>query len=324
MMFAVTAIVAVTRAPVAAEPSASQAAHTIPTVYEAGHFYAVPETIHGQKLRLLVDTGGGGGSGMYWVTAEAAKRLNLKTHSCKLGKSAVTVADVPSYKPGHGFPLPVNSPCGNAVMVYPGSNKGMDGQLGAGYLPGRVWTFDYPAHRLSVQGASWRPSPFAHATKFGLASGFARITIRVDGEPIQMLLDTGATAHPTAAGEKASHAPTVNGYGVTSYIDQSVFIRWHKAHPGWRVVPNGDSKYGPELIEVPRVVVGGWSLGPVWFTVQSHIATYMSQFTDRPIKGALGGNVFRHFVMTVDYPRSTAYFQCATGCKPAKLQPSVR
>jgi hypothetical protein len=200
----------------------------------------------------------------------------------------------------------------------------MDGQLGAGYLPGRVWTFDYPAQRLSVQGASWRPGSSAHAAKLGLASGFARITIQVAGKPIQMLLDTGATAHPTPAGENASHTPTVNGYGVTSYIDQSVFAHWHKAHPKWRVVANGDSLYGPKIIEVPRVAVAGWSVGPVWFTVQGHIAKYMSQYTDRPIKGALGANVFRHFIMTVDYPRSTAYFQCAVGCQAAASQPPAR
>lgn len=304
----------------ASGPTADQVSQTIPTVYEAGHFYAVPEIVGGQKLRLLVDTGGGGGSGMYWITAESAKRLDLKTRSCKLGRSMTTVADLPDFRAGHELPPPLNSPCSKSLMVFSTPGQDMDGQLGAGYLPGRVWTFNYPGQRLSVQGASWQPSPSAHATKLGLASGFMRITIQVSGEPIQMLLDTGATAHPTPAGEKASNTLTVNGYGVTSYIDQSVFARWHKEHPDWHVVLNGDSLYGPKIIEVPKVEVAGWSVGPVWFTVQSRIATYMSQFTDRPIQGALGGNVFRHFVMTVDYPHSTAYFQCVAGCKPAKSQ----
>ena len=304
--------------------TAAWASQTIPTAYEAGHFYAIPETVSAQNLRLLVDTGGGGGSGMYWITAAAAKRLSLKTRSCRLGKFSVTVADLPTFKAGDGLPPLLNSPCGRSLMVQSGPSQGMDGQLGAGYLPGRVWTFDYPARRLSVQKASWQPSTSAHPAKLGLASGFARITIRVGGEPIQMLLDTGATAHPTPAGENASHTPTVNGYGVTSYIDQSVFKRWHKAHPKWRVVPDGDSLYGPEIIEVPRVEVAGWSVGPVWFTVQSRIAAYMSQYTDRPIKGALGGNVFRHFIMTIDYPRSVAYFQCATGCNPEVPDATVK
>jgi hypothetical protein len=311
---------AVALAVVTPKPSAARASRTIPTVYEAGHFYAVPEAVNGQKLRLLVDTGGGGGGGMYWITAEATKRLGLNTRSCKLGDSVLTVADLPNFKVGRGLPPPLSSSCGKALMIQSVPYGSSDGQLGAGYLPGHVWTFDYPAHRLLLQSASWQPDAGVHAAKLGLASGFARITIQVAGEPIQMLLDTGATAHPTPAGETASHTPTVGGYGVTSYIDQSVFARWHKAHPTWRVVPNGDDLYGPKLIEVPQVVVAGWAVGPVWFTVQSHIAAYMSKYTDVPIKGALGGNVFRHFVMTVDYPGSAAYFQCAAGCKPATHQ----
>lgn len=317
---------------IASPLACAQTAHVVPTAYEAGHFYATPQTAGGLTLKLLVDTGGGGGSGMYWITARAAKRLSLKVRNCKLGKDTIKVANVPAFKIGRGLPPPLNSPCGKSVMVQSGPYQGADGQLGAGYLPGRVWTFDYPAHQLLVRAPSRKPGTSVHAAELGfpinasggLADGFARITIDVAGRPVEMLLDTGATAHPTPAGDKASHTPTVRGYGVTSYIDQSVFVRWHKEHPDWHVVPNGDSVYGPKIIEVPKVLVAGWSVGPVWFTVQLHIAAYMSQFTDRPIKGALGGNVFRHFIMTVDYPHRVAYFQCATGCKLATSQPSVR
>ncbi|MDE2306731.1 MAG: hypothetical protein KGJ97_00415 [Xanthomonadaceae bacterium] len=320
MALAFTAMMAAGLAVVPPNPSTAQASRAIPTVYEAGHFYAVPDAVNGQKLRLLVDTGGGGGGGMYWITAEAAKRLGLSTRSCKLGESLLTVADLPNFKVGRGLPPPMSSSCGKALMIQSVPYQGGDGQLGAGYMPGRVWTFDYPAHQLLLRRPSWQPDSGVHAAKLGLANGFARITIQVAGEPIQMLVDTGATSHPTPAGEKASHTPTVGGYGVTSYIDQSVFARWHQAHPTWRVVPKGDDLYGPKLIEVPKVVVASWAVGPVWFTVQSRIAAYMSQYTDVPIQGALGGNVFRHFVMTVDYPHSAAYFQCASDCKPASHQ----
>lgn len=150
--------------------------------------------------------------------------------------------------------------------------------------------------------------------------GYARIVIRVDGQPLNMLLDTGATAHPTAAGEQASHTPTVSGFGVTSYVTTRVFDRWHRAHPAWRVVQAGDDLFGPRspmrLIEVPRVEIAGWSVGPVWFTERPNAAfdDMMSPLMDRQIDGAVGGNVFRHFVLSIDYPRETAYFRCARGC----------
>ena len=152
-------------------------------------------------------------------------------------------------------------------------------------------------------------------------------TIRVDGQPLDMLLDTGATAHPTPAGKKASGTPTVNGLGVTSYITASVFNRWHKAHPDWRVVGDGDDLGGPKhpmpIIEVPEVEIAGWSVGPVWFTERPDPAFHdmMSSMMDKRIEGAVGGNVFRRFVMTIDYPQATAYFRCVRGCKPAATPP---
>jgi hypothetical protein len=209
-----------------------------------------------------------------------------------------------------------------------GGSYDADGQLGAGYLPGRVWTFDYPAQRLTLESAGWHPDPASHPTALGfprnakgeLASGFPRITIRVDGQPLDMLLDTGATAHPTAAGAKASGTPTVGGYGVTSYITASMLEHWHRAHPDWRVVDKGDDLFGAQratrLIEVPRVWVAGWSAGPVWFTERPDRAfhVFMSSMMDKQVEGAVGGNVLGHFAMTIDYPDAKAYFRCVTGC----------
>ena len=246
------------------------------------------------------------------------------------------VAQLPLYKVGQGLPLPGNGPCGSALLVFPQTDSSYDGMLGAGYLPGRVWTFDYPAQRLTLEGSDWRPAPNAHRTPLGFprnasgkpGSGFARITIRVDGQTLDMLLDTGATAHPTAAGKKASGTPTVNGEGAASYITTSVLERWHNAHPQWRVVADGDDAFGPKratrLIEVPNVEIAGWSVGPVWFTERSDRnfgIEGMSMYMDRIVSGAVGGNVFRHFAMTIDYPHEAAYFRCVTGCKPAATPP---
>lgn len=323
---------ALAAAPATTAPATAQ---VLPTVYEAGHFYAVPETVDGQKLKLLVDTGGGGAVGLYWIGKAAAQRLHLKPGTCKLGEEQMPVARLPRYKTGRDLPPPGKGPCGSALQVFPQAGSTYDGQLGAGYLPGRVWTFDYPAQRLTLKGGIWQPDPTAHRTPLGFlhdakgmqGSGFARITIRVDGQPLDMLLDTGATAHPTVAGKKASGTPTVNGEGVTSYITTSVLERWHRAHPDWRVVADGDDAFGPKhamrLIEVPNVEIAGWSVGPVWFTERPdpNFHQFMVQWMDKPTEGAVGGNVLQHFVMTLDYPHETAWFRCVSGCKAVATPP---
>ncbi|MFK2930759.1 hypothetical protein [Dyella agri] len=322
---------AVASAPATAAPVRAQ---VLPTVYEAGHFYAVPETRNGQQLKLLVDTGGGGSNGMYWISKAAAQRLQLKSATCTLGDQSMPVVQLPDYKAGRGLPSPGKGQCGAALLVFPRGDAS-DGQLGAGYLPGRVWTFDYPAHRLTFEGDTWQPGPAARRTPLGfqrdaegrLGSGFARITIRVDGQPLDMLLDTGASSYPTPAAARISGTPTVQGEGVTSYITTSVLERWHKAHPDWRVVEHADDKVAARplkrIIEVPKVEIAGWSVGPVWFTEQPDRAyhQFMAQWMDKPTEGAVGGNVFQHFVMTLDYPHETAWFRRVNGCKPAATPP---
>jgi len=323
---------ALATAPAGTAPAMAQ---VLPTVYEAGHFYAVPETVDGQKLKLLVDTGGGGGSGMYWISKTAAQRLHLKSGSCTINGQQMPVVQLPNYKIGHGLPPPGKGPCGSALLVFPQADSSYDGQIGAGYLPGHVWTFNYPAHRLTFEGDTWQPDPAAHRTPLGFphnakgiqSSGFARITIRVDGQPVDMLLDTGATSYPTPAAARISGTPTLQGEGVASYITTGMLERWHKAHPDWRIVENADYKVAAKplkrIIEVPKVEITGWSVGPVWFTEQPDHAYHvmMASMMDKSVEGTVGGNVFRHFAMTIDYPHEAAYFRCVNGCKPVAIPP---
>lgn len=302
----------------------------VPTHYEAGHFFATPTTKAGQTLRLLVDTGGGGTGGMYWLSTKAATRLHLHTTTCSVDGHSLTVATAPVFQPRRGLPAGIG-PCSGRLMVNPGPYD-HDGQLGAPYLGTRVWTFDYPGQKLSAEGGAWRPNPAAHSTPLGFQKNdagpveryYPRIVVRIDGQPLDMLLDTGATAHPTAQGAKASGAATVSGVGATSYITTSTLNRWHQVHPDWTLVERGDALMAPRFkartIEVPSLEIAGWSIGPVWFTERPDSAFHgmMAEIMDKPPEGAIGGNALDHFVMTVDYPHATAWFTCARGCVAAK------
>src|SRR5690348_260316 len=53
--FSLAAAAALAGAPQAGPARAPQ---ELPTRFEVGHFYATPETVDGQTLRLVVDTGG--------------------------------------------------------------------------------------------------------------------------------------------------------------------------------------------------------------------------------------------------------------------------
>jgi hypothetical protein len=87
--------------------------------------------------------------------------------------------------------------------------------------------------------------------------------------------------------------------------------RWLSRHPEWLVIEEVDARVeGMRMIEVPGVQVAGVEVGPVRFTERpdANFHEFMSQFTDRRVDGALGGNVFRFFRVVLDYPASEARF----------------
>lgn len=207
-----------------------------------------------------------------------------------------------------------------------------DGLLGSNYLNGRIWTFDYPAQQLILQGKNWKPATSDHAYTLGFQTNdqgkrvraFPRVVIQVDGQPLDMLLDTGATAFPSESGKQATGTPTVHGFGVTSYITQGQLERWHAAHPEWKVVEDGDklfAHYSPRMIEVPSLDIAGWSVGPVWFTERAddNFHRMMGELMDKPPEGAVGGNVLGHFRLTIDYPSGIAYFGCTQDCQASAV-----
>ncbi|MBB3226509.1 hypothetical protein FHW69_001099 [Luteibacter sp. Sphag1AF] len=303
----------------------------MPAVYEAGHFYVTPTLPDGRTLRLLVDTGGpGGGNGLFPLYRHAADAHQLAVSPCGHGDEAMNVAGAGVFGGDARIPLVAGTPCGAAAFVL---DKGIlvdgeDGILGAGYLPRFTWTLDYPAKKMWREPVHWKATESStnHRADLGLqrngaghVAGLVRIDMRVDGQVIPMLLDTGATARPTPAGAKASGTPTVRGVGVTSYVITSTLDRWHAAHPEWRIVTDGDNLlgHGTRLIEVPQVNVAGWTVGPVWFTERPDSAfRALDDYVDRPLQGAMGGNVFGHFVLTLDYAHAAAWFRCASGCQP--------
>jgi predicted aspartyl protease len=314
--------------------AAAHAATVVPTVYEAGHFFATPTTKDGQSLRILIDTGAGGDN--YWITRDAATRLKLKPSACakdpQEAEAKVAFVARPGYAPHKAMPT-AKAHCGDVMVLDKGPDiGGAEGIAGGNYLATRVWTFDYPARQLRVEDDAWHPAPGAHAIDLGMQRGddgslttaYPRVTIGVAGEAIDVLLDTGATAQPTKAGLAAMKTPVVNAQGVASYITTSIMNRWHADHPDWPLLEGADQAgigRAARAIQVPSLEIGGWSVGPVWFTERAdrNFDPFMSQYMDRTIHGAVGANVLDAFVMTLDYRKAKAWLGCPEACraKPA-------
>ncbi|HEY9170690.1 MAG TPA: hypothetical protein VI136_00235 [Verrucomicrobiae bacterium] len=275
----------------------------LPTRFTAGLIYAEPVTIGGEKMSLLADTGGG-----TFVTRRCAARCGMRADLAFGGRSQLPAFRLEAWIP---------EPTGGEKWIPLTDGEG-DGMLGQRWFAGGVWTFDYSAAKLILRQRQFVPTDAMarHAVALGFRREFGvrtsnhpRFLVVIAGEPVESLLDTGATVWPSP---EALHAmgDQAPGEQATSFVSADLFSQWRTAHPEWRVINEGCERSREALIEVPEVQVAGLRAGPVWFTRRG-TANYawMSSFMDRPIAASIGGNILMHFRVTVDYTTAVAYWE---------------
>ncbi len=306
--------------PDSADFAAGQEVRPLPTRYLADRFAVAPVTERGDTLEFYTDTGGG--LNMLW--ASAAPRLQMKPTPAISQGDTLHLVDLPAFAPSAWIPLPhAPEPRGARLVITPPDNgiqQGRDGFLGRHWFANRVWVFDYPGQALSLLAHGPKehaehqvPLHFQHRWSGRRTTQFPRIRIDVDGEALDLLLDSGATvalAESAQAALAALGSPGAAERG-TSFITQSRFDAWRGRHPDWHVVPAADRLTHMPVIEVPRVTIAGYEVGPVWFTMRPdrNFHEYMSQWMDQKIDGALGGSALKYFRVTVDYPNGRATFE---------------
>lgn len=289
----------------------------------------------GHRVEFYTDSGGG----TNMICRSAAQRLGLAVKAIndpeterELGKNLGTT-EFPAFKANEGVPIDSD---GNAKLLvrdcaarhgWPANAEG-DGFLSSRWFAGRIWTWNYPDGSLRIESANFHPTADAQAVPINFKSdshgkrlrNFARIVIHVDGNAIDMLLDTGATTMLTPE-SKTAIADGMPALRATSFITHTQLEMWHGKHPDWRILEKAEVGTQARMIRVPTIEIGGTYVGPVWFTERPNSAfhEFMAQMMDKPTEGAIGGNALSHFEMTVDYPRATAYFRCLKGCEPTPL-----
>jgi hypothetical protein len=293
----------------APSPEAPTPGHPIalPVEVRENRFILRPRLADGHTLALYSDSGGG--HTMLSPAVATANKLATTTEHTAEGEF-VSTPDWPPFAPGAGIPRPAGK-----LLVRDLSElmPGLDGFLGQDWFGGRTWTFDYPGKRLLWRAPGDLPAGAripVHLNPDSSAPRFGRIQITVDGQPLDVLLDTGATTKLTPAAA-TSLAKDGAPERATSFMKAAVFDRWHSRHPEWRVVAAAEQRTGADMIEVPAVTVAGQTVGPVWFTRRPDKAfdEFMSSLMDAPVVGALGGSGLRYFKVSVDFAAGQAVFE---------------
>ncbi|MEF3313208.1 hypothetical protein PV433_30400 [Paenibacillus sp. GYB004] len=277
-------------------------------------------TRDGVPLQLLTDTGGG-----LVLTEEAVRKAGLVPDSTEVvGNKTFPAVDLPFGEEDETVPplLIGGRPGKFLVMSEPrGVLEGLDGLIGQAWFADRVWVFDYILRQFIydpdvIAGGAMKDSPhtvplgFLHNDQGSRMNSFPRIQVKIDGEVVDLLFDTGASIELSEQGA-AGYADDGGRVRGTSFITLSLFQKWKRRNPDWRVIERAEQHTGLPVIEVPEVEVAGYTVGPVWFTARPdpNFHTYISQWMDRRVEGALGGSCFRYFRITAHFPEAWACFE---------------
>lgn len=290
----------------------------LPATLVADRFYVRPATEDGHSLWLYTDTGGG-----LMLTREAADRLGLDVAPIEVDGEPTETALLPTFLYDAWIPR-IEAFDGRIPVVDSKELKQLDpeldGLLGQAWFKDRVWTFDYENGQLLLRADGDLPKHEpSHRAFLGFpkndegkrGANYPRIEVKIDGATVDLLLDTGAMSKlkPDALAALGDGGPATR---ATSFISATTFDQWRQKHPDWRVIEDADATAnGEPMIEVPSVTITAHTVGPVWFTrrADKNFHEWMSQWTDKRIDGALGGNALRFFRVTVDYPRALAVFE---------------
>lgn len=237
----------------------------VPSVFENGRIFALVRDarLPAQTLRFWVDTDG---SGFVLSSSPAAALGNLQIEPPlgAAGKLAVLrAADV----------------SGNRIFDR------MDGQLGWSWLTGHIWTFAYPAKRLTLQARVPAHAARDEVRLRLLQDRYPIVDAVIGDEHIETVLDTAATVVLNArAGE--TRRP------VASCASAVALYR------------RAGEENGVDAIEVPSVRLAHIDFKHVWITTRPNDDV----FEGEAIGLKLGPSAFEPFALTIDYVNRIAVF----------------
>ncbi len=259
-----------------------------------------PDGATRQPIRCVVDTGGGS----FIVSEPVARDLHLPFGQVfeseeEGGRFALT-----RLPPVWAGSLQLDLQGLQALILLDRSTI-MPGQAVDALIPGRLLAryhliLDYPEGRLTLaEHGTVKPRGTPVPSPVHPESGFPRLEVVVDSEPLGMLLDTGASC---------------------TMISEGLFRRWKAAHPEW---PVADGAFGPanmgggpldgasRMIRLPVLTVGPFRLEGLAAVSRSAGAfeQRVSRLMTAPVVGLVGGNALRHFRVEIDYAGGVTYLE---------------
>jgi hypothetical protein len=173
-------------------------AQVLPTEFVRDRIFVLAKPADGPPIRFFTDSGGGWNA----ISSSAQQRLKLpRKGDVDMEGERAPIVDPAILWQHSQIPPPGDEPWLHGMLVVGPAEAFTegDGTLGSRWFAGRIWDLDYPARRMSVIRALPKGVTFeALALRFATdeqgqrALNFPSISVSIDGESIDVLLDTGA------------------------------------------------------------------------------------------------------------------------------------
>ena len=187
-----------------------------------------------------------------------------------------------------------------------GQDRKVEALLPAGVLQQYQVRFDYADHTMTLaQPATLRLQGAVVPLRLNPKTGLSSIETKIDGKIYPITID--------------------NGSGYT-WIRMPAAKDWFLRHPDWqrgigavgpsnmRMADDGIETTGT-LVRIAEIKLGSMSIrqvGALAIAPDDHGHDFMDWYSTKnavPVIGWLGGNVLRHYRITLDYPRQMSYWE---------------
>lgn len=228
----------------------------LPATLKDGRFYLKIPSVAGDTVLGFCDTGGGYTAIYEHVIKRLGLGNNVKSVSIEgeqtrylPAKDVIHDQTIPlpeiivNYKPfiSESFFQVADDKEGTGFLKY----VPHDAFLGQFFYIHHAWTFDYLKGKLLINTPITKTDINTQVLGFkkdksgNKRFGHPSMKIMVDGKSIDVLFDTGASFLLSEAGKTGLHTAQASAGG--SFIAQSVFDRWRKDHPEWKIIERANS-----------------------------------------------------------------------------------
>lgn len=242
---------------------------------------------------------------LIYIILETEECGNIKLFTTTCNSQAIYLNLPKKPYPNNYFPR-------TKISNYHGEHpygEGLGGILGYPFFNRRIWNIDYKRRVIAIYSLDLYKFIKSRIPAYiGRESPYVSVPIKIGSREYWFLVDTGAYLTRPAETYK-DDLSEIENREATSYILKSFVKKLNHRRIAIKEVKKAD-KEGRDMIMLPSIKIGKYVIENAKFIVlNSYCCDTLQTLTNKPIKGAIGGNILKNFNVIINYPESYVWLR---------------